>query len=104
MIWIIIGIIVIAILGLVAYGFWLYKKKISHDLQLVKQLVERFKIRQQTLQVGVDHTTNRIDQIKGNVNQLVDEGKRVEQGTRQLIAEGQRLTKEVQRTAGIKQF
>ncbi|WP_214765387.1 MULTISPECIES: hypothetical protein [unclassified Exiguobacterium] len=104
MIWINLGIIVVAILGLVAYGFVLYKKKISQDLRLVKQLLERFTIRQQTLQAGVDHMTNRIDQIKGNVDHLVSEGKRVEQGARQLMVEGQRLSTEVQHTAGLKQF
>ncbi|RJP01976.1 hypothetical protein D3D03_01180 [Exiguobacterium sp. RIT452] len=104
MIWINVGIIILAIIGLGIYGFSLYKKKISKDVALVKQLLERFSIRQQTLQTGIDHTTNRIDQIRGNVDHLIAEGKRVEQGGRQLLVEGQRLKKEVEHTAGLKPF
>jgi len=104
MIWINLGIIVLAIIGLVIFGLSLYKKKISKDVAVLKQLLERFSIRQQTLQTGIDHTTSRIDQIKGNIDHLVAEGKRVEQGGRQLIAEGQRLKTEVEHTAGLKSF
>ena len=104
MIWINLGIIVLAIIGLVIFGLSLYKKKISKDVAVLKQLLERFSIRQQTLQTGIDHTTSRIDQIKGNIDHLVAEGKRVEQGGRQLIAGGQRLKTEVEHTAGLKPF
>ncbi|WP_393965454.1 hypothetical protein [Exiguobacterium sp. S22-S28] len=104
MIWINLGIVVLTIIGLAIYGVGLYKKKISKDVVTVKQLMERFSIRQQTLQTGIDHTTSRIDQIKGNIDHVVAEGKRVEQGGRQLFAEGQRLKTEVERTAGIKPF
>ncbi|AFS70001.1 MULTISPECIES: hypothetical protein [Exiguobacterium] len=104
MIWINLGIIVLAIIGLVIYGATLYKKKISKDVTVMKQLLERFSIRQQTLQTGIDHTTSRIDQIKGNIDHLVAEGKRVEQGGRQLFTEGQRLKTEVEHTAGLKPF
>ncbi|OIN68468.1 hypothetical protein BLD48_00965 [Exiguobacterium sp. KRL4] len=104
MIWINLGIIVLAIIGLVIYGVILYKKKISKDVTVMKQLLERFSIRQQTLQTGIDHTTSRIDQIKGNIDHLVAEGKRVQQGGRQLLTEGQRLKTEVEHTAGLKPF
>ena len=104
MIWINVGIIVLAIIGLVIYGVSLYKKKISKDVTVMKQLLERFSIRQQTLQTGIDHTTSRIDQIKGNIDHLVTEGKRVQQGGRQLLTEGQRLKTEVEHTSGLKPF
>ncbi|AHA29189.1 hypothetical protein ASF99_15900 [Exiguobacterium sp. Leaf187] len=104
MIWITLGIILLAIIGLVLFGFSLYKKKLSQDIRQLKQLMERFTIRQQTLQTNIDHTTQRIDQIKGNINRITEEGNRVKQGASQLVTEGRRLQEEIKRTAGIKQF
>lgn len=104
MIWITLGIILLSIVGLVLFGFILYKKKLSQDIQQLKQLMERFTIRQKTLQTNIDHTAHRIDQIKGNINRITEEGNRVKQGTSQLVTEGRRLQEEIKRTAGINQF
>ena len=104
MIWITLNIIVFSVIGLVIFGFSLYKKKLSQDIRQLKQLMERFTIRQQTLQTNIDHTTQRIDQIKGNINRITEEGNRVKQGASQLVTEGRRLQEEIKRTAGIKQF
>ncbi|WP_114570345.1 hypothetical protein [Exiguobacterium flavidum] len=104
MVWINIGIIVLALIGLGVYGFVLYKKRLMGDINRVKLLAERFKIRQQTLQTQVDHTTSRIDEIKQNIDRLVSEGKRVQSGAKALVSEGKQLTEEMKKTSGMKAF
>jgi len=104
MVWINIGIIVLALVGLGVYGFVVYKKRLAGDLSRLKLLAERFKIRQQTLQTQVGHTTSRIDEIKQNVDRLVGEGKRVQAGAKALVSEGKQLTEEMKKTSGMKAF
>ncbi|RHB51861.1 hypothetical protein [Exiguobacterium sp. AM39-5BH] len=101
MIWINLGIIVLALVGLGLYGFLLYRNKMKSDLQRVKRLTERFQIRADVIQGLVNEIKQHVDTVNASVKQMKAYSVKVKDESMELKQATVGLTKEIKRTAGI---
>ena len=101
MIWINLGIIVLALAGLGLYGFLLYRNKMKADLQRVKRLTERFQIRADVIQGLVNEIKQHVDTVNASVKQMKAYSVKVKDESMELKQATVGLTKEIKRTAGI---
>ncbi|ERG67086.1 MULTISPECIES: hypothetical protein [Exiguobacterium] len=101
MIWINLGIIVLALVGLGLYGFLLYRNKMKADLRRVKRLTERFQIRADVIQGLVNEIKQHVDTVNASVKQMKAYSVKVKDETMELKQATVGLTKEIKRTAGI---
>lgn len=101
MIWINLGIIVLALIGFSLYGFLLYRNKMKKDLGRVKRLSERFEIRINVIQNLVNDIKQHIDQVNSSVRQMKAHSVKVKDETMELKQATVGLTREIKRTAGI---
>lgn len=101
MIWISLGIVLLAIVVLGVYGYLLYKNKMKQDLTRLNKLTERFKIRADVVQTQVNDIKEHVDAVNRSVTQLKDYGVKVKDESVELKDAAVGLTKEIKRTAGI---
>ncbi|MCT4784313.1 MULTISPECIES: hypothetical protein [Exiguobacterium] len=101
MIWINLGIVVLALAGLGLYGFLLYKKKMSGDVRRVKRLTERFQIRINVIQQLIDEIKRHVDTVNASIGEMKRLSVKVKTESVELKDASVSLTKEIKRTAGI---
>lgn len=101
MIWINLGIIVLALVGLGGYGFLLYRNKMKTDIRRVKRLTERFTIRANVIQNLIGEIKQHVDTVNASVKQMKAYSVKVKDESLELKQATVGLTKEIKRTAGI---
>lgn len=101
MIWINLGIIVLALIGLGGYGFLLYRNKMKTDIRRVKRLTERFTIRANVIQNLVSEIKQHVDTVNDSIKQMKAYSLTVKDESLELKQATVGLTKEIKRTAGI---
>ena len=101
MIWINIGLIVLALVGLGVYAFLLYRNKMKADVQRVKRLTERFTIRANVIQGLVGEIKQHVDTLNASIQQMKAYSVKVKDESLELKQATVGLTKEIKRTAGI---
>lgn len=101
MVWINIGIIVLALVGLGVYGFILYKKSMKSDIKRVTRLTERFQIRINVIQGLVEKIKQHVDAVTNSVKPFKELTMKIKDDSLELKDATVGLTKEVKRTVGI---
>ncbi|QUE85104.1 hypothetical protein [Exiguobacterium alkaliphilum] len=101
MIWINLGIVGLALVGLGLHGFLLYKKKMAGDIRRVKRLTERFQIRIGVIQQLIDEIKRHVDTVNASVAEMKRLSVKVKTESVELKDASIGLTQEIKRTAGI---